>query len=59
VDAAGRTLRVSHHVESVVGDVVTFTETTSGSDGTVLRVDRSSLRFLDTSREIITIAGRI
>lgn len=47
VDATGRTLRVSHHVESVVGDVVTLTETTSGPDGTVLRVDRGSLRFLD------------
>ncbi|WP_214322657.1 class I SAM-dependent methyltransferase [Nonomuraea sediminis] len=48
VDGAGRTLRVSHHVESVVDDVVTFTETTSGAqDGTVLRVDRTSLRFLD------------
>jgi len=31
----------------VVGDVVTFTETTSDADGTVLRVDHASLRFLD------------
>ncbi|MEY9840938.1 class I SAM-dependent methyltransferase [Streptacidiphilus sp. EB103A] len=47
-DPAGRALRSSHHVESVVGDVVTFTETTSDpADGTVLRVDRASLRFLD------------
>ena len=36
-----------HEVESVVGDVVTFTETTAERDGTVLRVDRASLRFLD------------
>jgi len=47
VDAAGRTLRVWHHVESVVGDVVTLTESTSGPDGRVLRADRASLRFLD------------
>ncbi|TYB54714.1 class I SAM-dependent methyltransferase [Nonomuraea sp. PA05] len=47
VDGAGRTLRVAHHVESLVGGVVTFTETTSADDGAVLRVDRASLRFLD------------
>ncbi|TDD12956.1 class I SAM-dependent methyltransferase [Nonomuraea diastatica] len=47
VDGTGRTFRVSHHVESVIGDVVTLTETTSTPDGTVLRVDRASLRFLD------------
>ena len=47
VDAAGRTLRVSHNVESVLGDVVTFIETTSDPDDTLLRVDRTSLRFLD------------
>ncbi|TDC99082.1 class I SAM-dependent methyltransferase [Nonomuraea deserti] len=47
VDGTGRTLRVSHRVESVLGDVVTLTETTSTPDGTVLRVDRASLRFLD------------
>lgn len=46
-DPAGRTLRVAHRVESVVGDVVTLTETTSDPDGTPLRVDRASLRFLD------------
>jgi SAM-dependent methyltransferase len=48
VDASGRPLRVWHEVESVVGDVVTFTGTTARSDGTVLRLDRSTLRFLDT-----------
>ena len=47
VDAAGRRLRVWHQVERIVGDVVTFTETISDADGTVLRVDRVSLRFLD------------
>jgi hypothetical protein len=31
----------------VAGDVVTFTETTGNPDGTPLRVDRASLRFLD------------
>jgi SAM-dependent methyltransferase len=34
-------------VESVVGDVVTLTETTATRDGHPLRVDRASLRFLD------------
>ncbi|MFF0307877.1 class I SAM-dependent methyltransferase [Streptosporangium sp. NPDC004379] len=47
VDASGRALRVWHEVESVAGDVVTFTETTAEPDGAVLRVDRTSLRFLD------------
>ncbi|MFJ1703734.1 class I SAM-dependent methyltransferase [Kitasatospora sp. NPDC088346] len=47
VDASGRTLRVLHRVESVHGDVVTFTETTHGPDGGVLRTDRCRLRFLD------------
>lgn len=47
VDGTGRTLRVWHRVESVDGDVVTFTETTADGGGCVLRVDRASLRFLD------------
>lgn len=47
VDPSGRPVRVSYDVEAVVGDVVTFTETTSDRDGTPLRVDRASLRFLD------------
>ncbi|GGQ02290.1 class I SAM-dependent methyltransferase [Streptosporangium pseudovulgare] len=47
VDASGRVLRVWHEVELVIGDVVTFTETTAEPDGAVLRVDRTSLRFLD------------
>jgi SAM-dependent methyltransferase len=46
-DAAGHALRVWHEVESITGDVVTFTETTAEPDGTVLRVGRASLRFLD------------
>ena len=50
VDAAGRSLRTWHEVESVVDDVVTFTGTTARSDGEVLRVDRTSLRFLDAAR---------
>jgi SAM-dependent methyltransferase len=44
---AGRPLRVWHETESVVGDLVTFTETTAEPDGSVLRVDRATLRFLD------------
>lgn len=47
VDATGRNLRLWHETESVVGDVVTFTGTTAAADGTVLRTDRTSLRFLD------------
>lgn len=40
-------------VESVAGDVVTLTETTSDAHGAALRVDRASLRFLDVE----TLAG--
>ncbi len=47
VAPSGRPVTVSHEVESVVGDIVTLTETTSDADGTPLRVDRASLRFLD------------
>ncbi|GAA1243885.1 class I SAM-dependent methyltransferase [Kitasatospora nipponensis] len=43
----GRELRVWHEVESVTGGVVTFTGTTATPDGTVLRVDRARLRFLE------------
>ncbi|GAA2272657.1 MULTISPECIES: class I SAM-dependent methyltransferase [Kitasatospora] len=46
-DAAGRALRVWHEVEAVTDDVVTFSETTAEPDGTVLRLDRTSLRFPD------------
>jgi SAM-dependent methyltransferase len=49
VDAAGRPLRVWHQVEAVCDGVVTFTGTTAEPDGTVLRVDRASLRFLDAA----------
>jgi len=48
VDDGGCVLRVWHDVESVTGDVVTFSETTARPDGTVLRVERAALRFLDT-----------
>jgi SAM-dependent methyltransferase len=53
VDPSGRPVRIWHEVESVAGDVVTFTETTSDPDGAPLRVDRASLRFLDVD----TLAG--
>ncbi|MBV9486926.1 MAG: class I SAM-dependent methyltransferase [Frankiaceae bacterium] len=43
----GRDLSQSHRVESVVGDVVTFTELTTDASGAVLREDTTSLRFLD------------
>ena len=48
-DHTGRELRMIHHVESVVADVVTMTETIATRDGTELRVDRGTLRFLDTA----------
>jgi SAM-dependent methyltransferase len=47
VDHHGRELRIVYQVESVVGDVVTLTETTATRDGRALRADRASLRFLD------------
>lgn len=49
VDACGRPLRVWYEVEAVTGDVVTFTGTTAGQDGEVLRTDRTKLRFLDVA----------
>lgn len=49
VDAADRALRVWHQVKAVSDDVVTFTGTTAEPDGTVLRVDYASLRFLGTA----------
>ncbi|MYT14609.1 Methylase involved in ubiquinone/menaquinone biosynthesis [Streptomyces sp. SceaMP-e96] len=59
VDPAGRALRVWHETESVIGDLVTFTGTTAAADGTVLRVDRTSLRFLDVAKldEFLIDAG--
>jgi SAM-dependent methyltransferase len=47
VDASGREVRIWHEVEAVTAAIVTFTETTGDQDGTPLRVDRASLRFLD------------
>ena len=46
-------------MESVVGDVVTLTETTGDASGTPLRVDRASLRFPDvpTLGTFLTEAG--
>jgi SAM-dependent methyltransferase len=49
VDFDGRRLLVVHHVESVSGGLVTFTETTADPDGTPLRVDRATLRFVTPS----------
>ncbi|HYK32041.1 MAG TPA: class I SAM-dependent methyltransferase [Streptosporangiaceae bacterium] len=46
-DSSGRALRVWHEIESIVGDVVTLTETTAEADGPVLRMDRGTLRFMD------------
>ena len=47
VDASGREIRIWHDVEAVADGVVTLTETTGDRDGTPLRVDRASLRFVD------------
>jgi SAM-dependent methyltransferase len=57
VDPAGRPLRITYEVESVAGDVVTLTETTSDPDGARLRVDRASLRFLDVDNLAGFLAG--
>jgi SAM-dependent methyltransferase len=57
VDAAGRTMLSWHKVESIVGDVVTFTETTADVDGTVLAFGRTSLRFLGVEALSIFLAG--
>jgi SAM-dependent methyltransferase len=55
---AGRKLRMWYDVESVVGDVVTLTETTAERDhDTVLRVDRASLRFLDVTALTAFLTG--
>jgi len=59
VDFSGGALRVWHNVEHIIGDVVTFTGTTAEAHGGVLRVDRTSLRFLDptTLDAFLTRAG--
>jgi SAM-dependent methyltransferase len=49
-DTAGRTLRYGHEVDSVVDGVVAFHGTVTAPDGTVLRVLRETLRFLDVPR---------
>lgn len=46
VDPAGRELRMIYQVEDVSGDRVTFTESTCERDGTPLRIDRATFRFL-------------
>jgi SAM-dependent methyltransferase len=49
VDASGRDLRVWHDVDAVEDGVVAFHGTVADPDGTVLRVDRARLRFLDVA----------
>jgi SAM-dependent methyltransferase len=58
-NAAGRALRIWHQVESAASDVITLTETTARPDGTILRVDRASLRFpgLQTLGAFLADAG--
>jgi hypothetical protein len=57
VDAAGRTMLGWHEVESIVGDVVTFNETTAEVDGTVLTFGRTSLLFLSVEVLGIFLVG--
>ncbi|MFD7620530.1 class I SAM-dependent methyltransferase [Streptomyces sp. NPDC059802] len=47
IDEANRTLRYWHNVDSIVGDLITIRGTVAQPDGTVLRVLREDLRFLD------------
>jgi SAM-dependent methyltransferase len=47
VDPAGRQVRVSYEVESVIDDRVAITETARAERGAPVRVDRATLRFLD------------
>ncbi|MGW0961904.1 class I SAM-dependent methyltransferase [Streptomyces gelaticus] len=49
IDEANRTLRYWHNVDSVVDDLVTIRGTVAQPDGTVLRVLREDLRFLDVA----------
>lgn len=58
-DPAGRPVRIWNEVESVTGDVVTLTETTSTPSEPEPRVDRGRLRFLDvdTLTGFLTDAG--
>jgi len=58
-DAGGRTLLVMRRVDSVAGDVVTLTSTTSDEMGRTLRVAHSRYRFLDvpTLDAFLTGAG--
>jgi SAM-dependent methyltransferase len=46
-DHRGVPVTVSYQILSVDADVVTLTETTTATDGTVLRVDEGQLRFFD------------
>jgi SAM-dependent methyltransferase len=57
VDHAGRELRVVYHVESVVEDVVSLSETTATRGGRPLRVDRVRLRFLDVDGVDAALGG--
>jgi SAM-dependent methyltransferase len=59
VDPAGRQVRVSYEVESVVADLVTVTEATSDRRGAPSRLDRATLRFLDidTLARFLATAG--
>jgi SAM-dependent methyltransferase len=57
--ADGRALRVWHRLDSVEADVVSVSEMTAGSDGTILRTDQARLRFpaLATLNQFLVAAG--
>ena len=57
VDGSGRALRGWHEIDTVAGDVVTFHGTVASPDGTVLRVDSETLRFLDVATLNDFLAG--
>ncbi|MBY8879056.1 methyltransferase domain-containing protein [Actinacidiphila acidipaludis] len=50
LDGAGRPVRVWHEVDSVRDGVVAFHGTTAAADGSVLRVEHTRLRFLETGQ---------
>jgi SAM-dependent methyltransferase len=58
-DATGRMLRVTHEVESVVDDVVTFTETVTDISGATVHHESQVLRFLgpDVLNRLLREAG--
>ena len=57
VDTDGRTVRVWHEVESVDGELVTFTENYASDSWTEVKVSRSTLRFVHAEHLDHLLAG--